>query len=228
MKKIFFAVFLFVFFSKPSFVFAEVIHSFDVNITAKENGQMDVIETIDYDFENLNRHGIYRSIPLYTKVGDLYRIIKIGNVIIERDGSPEKFSKIENKNQIEFKIGNANKTITGEHVYKIYYTVSNGIGSNFPDHDEIYWNATGNNWEIVIEKAAIVIDTDFKAKPQGVICFTGGYFSKEKNCKTEENRTFSLNSLNPKEGLSIVSIFPVNTFPKSILSKNPQIGRAHV
>lgn len=182
---------------------------------------MDVLETINYDFENLDRHGIYRNIPLYTEVGDLYRIIEIGNVTIERDGNPEKFSKIKNKDQIEFKIGNASKTITGAHVYKIYYTVSNGIGSNFLDHDEIYWNATGNNWEVVIEKAIVTVGTDFKAKSQRVICFTGRFSSREKNCKTEGDTTFSSKSLGPGEGLTVVSIYPVNTFPKSILSKNP-------
>lgn len=222
MKRIYFIIFLLIFFSiKPPSVFAEVIHSFDVNITAKENGQMDIIESINYDFEDLDRHGIYRDIPLYTKVGDLFRIIQIENVSIERDGNPEKFKEIKNKNQIEFKIGDANKTITGDHTYKISYTVNNGIGSNFSDHDEIYWNATGNNWEVEIEKASITVNTNFGAKTQDTFCFTGKYLSKEKNCKTEGDTTFLLTSLNPGEGLSVVSVYPVDTFPKSILSRNP-------
>ena len=108
MKKIIFLFAIFFFFFKPSFVFAEVIHSFDASITAKSNGQMDILETINYDFENLKRHGIYRFIPLYTKVGDLYRIIEIENVRVEKDGSSENFKKTKSANQVEIKIGNAN------------------------------------------------------------------------------------------------------------------------
>jgi hypothetical protein len=52
-------------------------------------------------------------------------------------------------------------TITGSHVYKISYTVENGIGSNYQDHDEIYWNATGNEWQVPIENAGTKIDNGF-------------------------------------------------------------------
>ena len=53
-------VLLFAFTSKT---FAEVIHSFDTEIVAHKNGSMDIAERILYDFEKLDRHGIYRYIP---------------------------------------------------------------------------------------------------------------------------------------------------------------------
>ncbi|MFH1186833.1 MAG: DUF2207 domain-containing protein [Candidatus Levyibacteriota bacterium] len=221
MKKIILLITFLFFFIKPSIIFAEIIHSFDVDIKAEKNGQMEIVEIINYDFENLDRHGIYRFISLYTKVGDWYRIIDIKNVKVERDGQSENFKKTQTSSQAEFKIGDANKTITGSHIYKIYYTVTNGIGSNFPEHDEIYWNTTGNKWEVVIEKASVKITTDFDAKKENVTCFTGSFSSKEKNCETQENITSSLNALNPGEGLTVVAVYPVNTFPKSVLSKNP-------
>jgi len=221
MKKIIFLFAIFFFVFKPSFVFAEVIHSFDVSITAKSNGQMDIIETINYDFENLERHGLYRFIPLYAKVGGWYRIIEIENVRVEKDGSNENFKKTKSANQVEIKIGNANRIITGNHIYKIYYTVKNGIGSNFSDHDEIYWNITGNKWEIVIERASAEIITDSSTKKEKTICFTGTFSSKEKNCDIQEGIASTLEPLNINEGLTVVSVYPVNTFPKSILSKNP-------
>ena len=221
MKRLFFLfVFLPVFLLNPSSVFAEKINSFDVQITAHKNGVMDVTETINYDFENLDRHGIYRFIPLYSKVGDLYRVIKIENVKVERDNNSENFEKTQNKDQISIKIGNKKKTITGAHIYKISYTVENAVGSNFPDNDEIYWNATGNNWEVPIENAKITISTDFNAQQKNFICFTGITGSKDTDCEVSENTVISLKTLSPGEGLSAAAVYPPNTFPKSILLKS--------
>ena len=220
MKKLFFLLFLLIFFLKPSFALAEKINSFDVRITAHKNGLMDITETISYDFENLDKHGIYRFIPLYSRVGDLYRIIKIENVDIGRDGQSEEFRKTQDSQKVNIKIGNASRTITNAHIYKISYTVANGIGSNFSDHDEIYWNATGNEWEIPIEKASINITTDFGANSTNFICYTGATGSRDANC-TVAGLAAMTNNLLEGEGLTAVMVFPLNTFPKSILLKSP-------
>lgn len=222
MKKLLFfiSVSLGVFLFAPRVVFAEKINSFDVKITAHKNGLMDVVETINYDFESLSRHGIFRYIPLYSKVGDLYRIIKINNVLIERDGVSEEFETTKNNQEINFKIGNVNRTITGAHVYNIAYTVENGIGSNFPDFDEIYWNATGNSWDVPIEKASVDIATDFGVQPSKFICYRGDLGSKDSNCVIKNSSAVTL-GLSAGEGLTAVATYPVNTFPKSILSKDP-------
>ncbi len=217
MRKFLLFFFFLFFFFKPPNAFAEVIHSFDVNIAAHKNGEMDIVETINYDFEDLYKHGIYRYIPLYSKVGDLYRVIKIKNINILRDEKKEKFTVSKNKEQIYFKIGDADKTINGTHVYKILYTVENGIGSNFPEHDEIYWNITGSNWQVRIEKATATISTDFSAKPTDFICFEGPLGSKNQACKTSANTVSSSQILYPGYGLTVVAVYPVNTFPKSIL-----------
>lgn len=187
---------------------------------AHQNGAIDITETINYDFEDLDRHGIYRFIPLYSKVGDLYRIIKIENVKVEKDNNPENFTKSQNKEQISIKIGNKNKTITGTHIYKISYTVENGIGSNFSDHDEIYWNATGSSWEVPIETAKISVSTDFNAQQKDFICFTGITGSKDKDCELSGNTVTTLKTLFPGEGLTAVAVYPLSTFPKSTLLKS--------
>lgn len=219
--KLFF-VFLFAFLFAPfliSIAHAEKINSFDVELVAHKDGLMDVAETINYDFEDLDRHGIYRYIPLYSRVGDLYRIIKIDNVLIQRDGKKEEFEKTTNKEQVYFKIGDADKTITGTHVYKISYTVENGAGSNFPEHDEIYWNGTGNDWQVTIEEATISFDTDFSARQTGLKCFEGAVGSTNQTCLVQNNKASSSQVLYPGYGLTAVATYPKGTFPKSYLSK---------
>ncbi|EKE14730.1 MAG: hypothetical protein ACD_12C00321G0001, partial [uncultured bacterium] len=218
-KLLFACLFLVCFFGITRSAYAEKINSLDVSVTVHKNGLFNISETINYDFENLSRHGIYRYIPLYSKVGDLYRIIKIDNVSIERDGQKEKFEKSTNKEKVYFKIGNASKTITGAHIYKISYTVENGIGSNFPDHDEIYWNATGNDWQVGIEKASINFATNFGLKPKNLICFEGAIGAKDKTCTVKDSTVTSSQILYPGYGLTAVAVYPKGTFPPSVLNK---------
>ena len=209
----------FFFFLKPTASFAETIHAFDTQITAHQNGLMDVAETINYDFGDLSKHGIYRDIPLVSRVGDLYRVIKIENVNVTRDGQDENFVTSIADNIVDFKIGNADTTITGDHVYKISYTVENGIGSNYTDHDEIYWNGTGNGWQVPIENASLKITTDFNAAQNNLICFTGVTNSTDKNCTVSNGQVSTTQALNSGEGLTAVAGYPVGTFPKSVLLK---------
>lgn len=203
--------------------FAEQINSFDVSITAHKDGTMNVKETIGYDFGNLSRHGIYRNIPLVSRVGDLYRITEINLEEILRDGSPENYSQSSSNSQTSIKIGRANALITGLHTYTIFYLVKNGIGSNYEDHDEIFWNVTGNSWTVSILKASGSIATDFGVSPDKALCFTGAQSLKEQNCDYSNiNFIQTTKPLSAKEGLTAVWNFPKSTFPPSILQKvNP-------
>ena len=182
---------------------------------------MKIEETIVYDFEDEARHGIFRYIPLYSKVGDLYRIIKIENTKVQRDGREEEFDESKDSERVSFKIGDPDKTITGPHTYKISYVVENGIGSNFPNHDEIYWNITGNDWPVIIEKVSAKIITSLDAFSLESRCFTGFSGENLHNCTGIEGEYDSTLPLNPGEGMTIVEVYPKDTFPPSILSKNP-------
>ena len=137
------------------------------------------------------------------------------------DGNSEPNSISQDNENITFKIGDANQTITGAHIYKISYSVGNGIGSNFSDHDEIYWNTTGNGWDVNIEKANARVETDFDAKQSNLICFQGPVGSKDTSCSVSGNSSASTQVLYPYSGLTVVAVYPVNTFPKSILSTTP-------
>lgn len=205
----------------------EKIKNFNTEITAHQNGEMTITETIEYDFGSDNRHGIYRFIPTYTSVGNLYRVSDIKFTEVLRDNKKEPHENSYGADEVETKIGDADRTIFGVHTYKIVYSVKNGIGSNYEDHDEIYWNITGNKWDIPIEKVTATITTDFNAVPTKTICFTGIAGSKDSNCsssiKQNLSETITTKLLEENEGLTVVTAFPVNTFPKSQLVENPPL-----
>lgn len=202
-------------------VLAEKIDSFDVNVVAQEDGSMIITELIDYNFEDLSRHGIFRYIPLYSKVGELYRIISIEDISVQRDGESEVFEISKNSEELNIKIGDPDKTITGLHNYLISYTVKNGIGSNFSTHDEIYLNATGNGWDVPIEEAMVTVSNNFGAEPTNTLCFTGQIGAQESDCSVEGNEVTTNEVLYPLEGLTAVFVYPRGTFPPSVLSQSP-------
>lgn len=226
MLKIFKITFLIliIFFFKPFSVFAssEAIQSFNSKIVAHKDGSFNVTENIVYDFGDNSKHGIYRDIPKISTVGDLYRIIEISDINVLRDRLGERYSISDSSKQISVKIGNPDKTITGVHTYTISYLVKNGVGSNYEDHDEIYWNVTGNEWAVPIMSASSLITTDFGGLANKWICYSGPSGSRDQNCTTSNINSpiKTTTPLNPEESLTIALSFPVNTFPKSILVKS--------
>lgn len=217
-------IFAFLFLIPINVASAEVIRSFDVKINAKSDGQMEVNERILYDFEGEYRHGILREIPLYSKVGDLYRNIRINEVSVKRDGKDEKFDKYNEDENIVFKVGDKDKTITGPQLYEISYVVENGIGSNYQTHDEIYWNATGNNSSAIIEKASIEIVNDKNIKANRIACFTRSRNYSMQLCTYNPNElktVMTTGRMYPGEGLTVVYGYPKGTYPESVLSKDP-------
>lgn len=126
----------------------EIITNFSSEIFVNKDNSIDVIEKITYDFKDLQKHGMYRFIPLNKPAGAV-RNLRITDVSVTNEkGIPYNFEKT-NSNEFNLKIGDADKIITGEHVYVIKYKVVNPIGY-FNDYDEIYWNVTGNDWEVPI------------------------------------------------------------------------------
>lgn len=212
-------IFAFLFFPSRAYGKGEEIVNFDTQVTAHQDGTMDVIEKIDYDFGSAAKHGIYRKIPLVSKVGDLYRVIEIDVKNVGRDGSHEDYTDNSTSSYISLKIGQPNDLITGRHVYIISYLVKNGIGSNYADHDEIYWNTTGNDWTIPILFATADISTDFGTSPDKAVCYTGAYGLTQKLCVVENSSARTTGEMAAGAGLSVVWNFPKNTFPPSILQK---------
>ena len=200
----------------------EHIKSFDSAIKINKDGTIDVKETIVYDFSTLDKHGIYREIP-YIKTnqdGKKYEL-KFNNFsVINENGNSYKFVKswIDEK-LIRLKIGDADRLITGIHTYVISYKVSGAL-TYFSDHDELYWNVTGNEWQVPITDttASVAWPQEVKKEDIKTVCYTGVSGSRENLCSTElpswDDRpkmvTKTNNTLLSGEGLSVVVSFPKN------------------
>jgi len=182
--------------------FSEKIEEFLARIEINKDGSIFVKESILYDFGQELRHGIYRTIPLK---GIKIKVLEV----VDEFNNPYPFQLIKDNDSLTIKIGDPNKTLSGRHKYNISYQVFNAIGF-FEDHDELYWNVTGNEWKIPIEKAEaeVLVPEGISRENLKIECFTGIFGSKEKDCQilVKENGEvwFETNkSLNPGEGLTV-------------------------
>ncbi len=198
---------------------AEQINSFDVDITVNRDGTINVTEIILYDFGSLERHGILRTIP-YTKTnqqGKQYKLDMQVQGVYDEPGTSYSYTTSRENNQLQIKIGDPNRTVTGVRTYAIHYRVKGAL-TYFSDHDELYWNVTGNDWNIPITQATANVHLPLPdtATPQG-LCYTGLRGSTEQNCTaTIQGSTITYTSplsFNPSEGLTVVA-----TFPKGIVA----------
>jgi len=123
---------------------AERITSYDARIVIEHNGSILVTEQITYDFGTDQRHGIFRVIPVQFRYNGRYdRIYPIDVRSVWSDAPNPEYSVDSNGSSISIKIGNPDQTVTGVHWYQITYLVRGGLNA-FADHDELYWNAVGN------------------------------------------------------------------------------------
>ncbi|MDQ5981560.1 MAG: hypothetical protein QG570_309, partial [Patescibacteria group bacterium] len=202
----------------------ERIEAFHSDIILEKDSTIRIIETILYNFGTEDRHGIYRNIPFKTKNvndGKTYLAdLKVQNVT-DLNGKKYIYEVSKSEGDTVIKIGDPDSTITGKHPYVITYTYKGAI-ETFEDKDELYWNVTGNQWNVPIQSVTAKITPTDELISSGfnleeTICYTGAKGSQAKDCTfsrdgnsilVKSNRAFQ-----PSEGLT----FAVN-FPTGILS----------
>lgn len=187
---------------------AEVITDFSVQADLAANRMLTVTETIQYDFGTAERHGIFRNIPVeYDRDKGTYDL-KLKFLSAKRDGQPEPYKVTQQYGFAEIKIGSPNRTITGPHVYVITYQTKRAV-NDFSDHTELYWNVTGNDWEVPIQKASLTIHAP--AIPTQTACYTGKFGETGQKCtatSTSQGAAFvSTGELGAGEGFTTVMSF---------------------
>jgi len=175
-------------FSKNIYADNESISRFNTTIKILPDGKIFVKEDITYDFGTNKKHGIFRTTP-YKKTnqeGDKF-VMTLENISVQDDsGRSYKFTTSKNRTagEVTLKIGDPDAYVTGQILYEISYTVSGAL-AYFEDHDELYWNFTGNKWEVPILSSTnlIILPNSVSYKEANSTCFTGYYGSSEKNCQ---------------------------------------------
>jgi uncharacterized membrane protein len=206
-------------------LYAEEINDFYLEMLIRGDGSISVQEDIEYDFGNEHKHGIMREIPYKYQMGiKNYNLRMHPNRATNFEGVPYEKKVTRDRGKLILRIGDPDKVVSGVKDYRIDYTVDGAI-SFFKDHDEIYWNVTGNEWKVPIRKASAKVYFDHGV-PKGatVKCYTGVYGSKAEECRFSITPTGiefnALRGFGAGEGLSIVVGVPKGYFKEpSGLSK---------
>lgn len=222
MKKIFFfLVTLFFLLIFPTVaagqVPSEAIQEFRSEIRINKNATIDVFEYIRYDFGLTPRHGIFREIPYMKKNKEGKRFVlefEVKGVANEKGQSyPYEVSKNPETGILRLKIGDPDKTITGINTYIIGYHIAGAL-TYFSDHDELYWNVTGNDWTVPIATASAEVKLPHEIEETKLrnTCFTGPSGSTSSFCSIVVDGQYIFYTitqpLESGEGLTFVAGLP--------------------
>lgn len=199
-------------------VHAEEVSSFNAIIWVQKDASIKVEELIGYDFGAAEKHGIYRSIPIkYKARGGNFKLRLSDISVTDGPDQPVNFTTSYPGDNIEIKIGEADRTVTGTKFYKIKYTIRRAV-NYFSDHDELYWNATGNGWQVPIKmaQAKIVLPEEMSTESLQAGCFAGASGSdqacQDMNIENFNGKArsaaFVQNGMNAGEGLTVVMGWP--------------------
>ena len=196
----------------------EKINEYRSKIIVNQDGSLQVTETIRVTAAgNKIKRGIYRDFPTrYQKNAFLQVELPFKVISVKRDGKPEPYHTEQQDNGVRVYIGRKNVRLKpGEYTYEICYETNFQLGY-FDDHDELYWNVTGNGWIFPIERVIATVQLP-AAVPLSKVktdSYTGAQGAKADNARASINNERkqiefeTTGPLSPHEGLTIVVSFP--------------------
>lgn len=194
----------------------ERILSFHSDILIAQDASMEVTETIRVVAQGDQiRRGIYRDFPTDYRdnLGNRHRV---GFEVIEvkRDGFATEWNQEKRSNGERVYIMNPEVFLApGEYEFQIRYRTNRQLGF-FEDHDELYWNVTGNGWAFAIEEARATVSLPQAVSVQNLKMegYTGVQGSRAQDYSvmlaTGQGTIASTALLPPAAGLTLVLSFP--------------------
>jgi uncharacterized membrane protein YgcG len=207
----------------------ERILEFHSDILVMPDGWIDVTETIKVRAEgNRIRRGIYRDFP--TEYRDKYGndvIVGFDILSVLRNNSPEDFHTQGIRDGIRTYFGNSDRYInSGEHTYTFRYRASRMLGF-FENHDELYWNVTGVNWEFPIDNASATVSFGFDVSAGDLTAeaYTGafGYTNRDYTSRIDGSGRVEVETTKVLPALNGLTI--VVTWPKGFVSEPSDLDR---
>ncbi len=185
-----------------------VIERFEADIVVEPGGAITVTETIRPRFVG-SWNGIFRTIPVEyrTPQGLNYSLPLEVLAVTDDGGTPLRYTEKRERHNRTIKIWvpgaqDAVRTVV------LRYRAWNAL-EFFAEHDELYWNVTGDEWQAPIRSAGATIKLPAGVTGLRAVAYTGGYGSREQDARldigSEEIRVEAARSLGFREGLTIAA-----------------------
>ncbi|WP_299480225.1 DUF2207 domain-containing protein [uncultured Roseibium sp.] len=189
------------------------------NIEVAQDGVLTVTETITVRSEAREiRRGIFRDLPL-TAVGANGRSYRVGFKLLQvlQDGRPAPHFVRDSADGVRIYIGEENVFLQpGIYTYTIEYETDRQIRF-IESYDQIYWNATGNEWNFPIDEAIARVVLPSGIRAIETTAYTGAFGSRDQffEAGTEDDGNTVLfsttQSLLAEEGFTIVVDMPAGS-----------------
>ena len=211
----------------------ERILSFDSTISVARDGTLEVRERIKVYAEGQNiRRGIYRDFPtIYQANGGRTVVIGFAFVGATRDGKDEPWRTEKRDNGVRIYLGSKSVELPhGEHTYELVYRTDRQMGF-FADHDELYWNVTGNGWMFAIERATatVLLPDDIPRDQLKLEAYTGAFGAKGRDylaaVRDGAPHYSTTRALAEREGLTIVASWPKGFILPGVENPAPLTGQ---
>ena len=158
------------------------IERFDAQIRVNRDASIDVTETITAQFVG-SYNGLFRVIPItYRNAQGLNWTLGV-SLQSARDDQGQNL-RTETSRQgasIKYKVWIPGAVNTTKRLV-LRYHATNGLRF-FDEHDELYWNVTGDEWEVPIRAATAEIDLPAGAAGLRAIAFNGMYGSTARDAR---------------------------------------------
>jgi uncharacterized membrane protein len=162
-----------------------VVEHFDGAVDVRRTGEILVEETIRVRFTG-SWNGIYRTIPVQyeTPQGFAYQLRVEVRDVLDESGNPLRVEQSRDRHYLKLKVWIPNARDATRTV-RLRYRVPNGL-KFFEEHDELYWNVTGDEWDVPIQSASATILLPEGATGLRAAAFTGGYGSTDQAAQIQE------------------------------------------
>lgn len=199
----------------------ERISLFDVVISIQPEGDLVVTERIVYNFGSEQRRGIFRFIPTEDALpGGSARVYDIDLIGVALNGADVPYEEYFEGNYLVFKIGDADKTITGSQIYTIQYRITGALhplteaeaaGLSVTAGDvELYWDVVGDGWDVPIDN--VFINLQSPVEPLKLTCFPAA----GRECLVD-GFSIEATNLNQNEALTISLLMPESGFTSPVV-----------
>ncbi|WP_417580121.1 DUF2207 domain-containing protein [Pelagibacterium sp.] len=188
----------------------EEIRAFNAIFDVHADTSVTITEQITVNAEgNEIRRGLFRDIPTLLQTPDGRTIrLPLDVLSVTRNGENEPYSLDGISGGQRIRIGSADALLgIGEQRYEIVYRMDRAARL-FDEHDEFYWNATGNYWSFPILRARALVTLPEGAQITELNAYTGqtglnGAGAAIEQIDDRSARFTVTRALGPGEGLTV-------------------------
>ncbi len=181
------------------------LSAFQMSGTLARDGSLQVSETLTARFQG-QWNGLQREIPLLARRPDGLELLGISLISVsDGAGHPYRVESSRNNDSLIWRIfvpgaQDASRTVV------LRYRVRNAVRF-FSNHDELYWNVSGNAWRIPIERVSARLRLPPGATGVRASVYTGPQGSKAREARLQiqppEVSAVSTRPFQPGEGLTL-------------------------